>query len=566
MKIAMIQNNYIVGDFEGNFKKIEKSILENSKQDMIVFSELCVSGYYPWDLIHRPHFITKQEKSLEQIKELSKNTDAHIVVGAVTKNENGVGKDFFNSLLVFHQGKQVFSYDKKLLPTYNIFDEKRHFEEGTKSGLAELKINGKKTRVGFFICEDGWNDESYDYITNPVKQVAQEGASIFITINASPSNLGKLQQREHIFSKIAKRYGIPLVYVNQVGANDDIVFDGSSFVFDKNGEKQVQMKFFQEDSYVYDSLKNNKSIEKTPDKYEFIFEQVGLGMKDYMSKIGIKGIVLGCSGGVDSALVAALGALHLGKENVLAITMPSKYSSSGSVTDSEDLCNRLGVKLLNMPIKSEFDAYRESFKKDAGIELKGVAEENLQARIRGMMLMAMSNQDNLFVMGTSNLSETSVGYTTIYGDAVGAYSPIAGLLKTDVYGLCHWINQKFGEIIPPSIIEKAPSAELAPGQKDSDNLPDYDHLDAIIKQELFWNHLSEKEQSETQNLIDEVDENLYKKVLKLIDQSEFKRRQAPMAARVYPMTYGSGRKIPVVQRLIAPVFDHAPQYQSKRKH
>ncbi len=565
MKIAMIQNNYIVGDFEGNLEKIKKSIVDHSQSDMIVFSELSMSGYYPWDLIHRPHFMTKQEKSLNEVKELSKDTDAHIVVGAVTKNESGVGKDFFNSLIVFHHGEEVFRYHKKLLPTYNIFDEKRHFEEGNLSGLAELNIKGKKQRVGFFICEDGWNDESYDYITNPVKEVVKEGASVLISINASPSNLGKAQQRDKIFGAIAKRYGLPLIYVNQVGANDDIVFDGASFVFNQNGEKQVQMKHFKEDAYVYDTLKHTQYLSPTPEKYEMIFEQITLGMKDYMSKIGVKSIVFGCSGGVDSALVAAIGAISLGKENVLAVTMPSKYSSTGSVTDSEDLCQRLGIKLLNMPIKNEFDAYKQSFLQDAGMELKGVAEENLQARLRGMMLMALSNSHGSFVMGTSNLSETSVGYTTIYGDAVGAYSPIAGLLKTDVYGLCHWINQKYRDVIPSSIIDKAPSAELAPGQKDSDNLPDYDHLDAIIKQELFWNHLNSEEQEKTQTLVDEVEPAMYQKVLRLIDQAEFKRRQAPISARVYPMTYGSGRKIPVVQKLIAPKQELSYQRVSSRK-
>ena len=236
MKIAMIQKNYTIADFSGNLSKIKASIEANKSADMIIFSELCISGYYPWDLMSRPRFQSRQDSALNEIKEVSKTVDSHIVVGAVRENTTGIGKPFFNSLLVIYKGEIVFDYDKKLLPTYNIFDEKRHFEEGTKSGLAELVIGGKLRRIGFFICEDGWNDESYDYITNPVKEVANDGATIFISINASPSNIKKPEQRNHIFSKIAKRYGIPLVYVNQVGANDDIVFDGGSFVFNGNGE------------------------------------------------------------------------------------------------------------------------------------------------------------------------------------------------------------------------------------------------------------------------------------------------------------------------------------------
>lgn len=547
MKIAMIQKNYTIADFEGNIQKIRAAIQSNKEADMIVFSELCVSGYYPWDLMSRNSFQKRQSQALEEIAQISKEVESHIVIGAVRVNETGVGKPYFNSMLVYHKGKVVFDYDKKLLPTYNIFDEKRHFEEGVKSGLAELNIAGKVRRIGFMICEDGWNDESYDYITNPVKEVAAEGASIFISINASPSNIGKPEQRNHIFGKIAKRYGIPFVYVNQVGANDEIVFDGGSFVFDGNGEKQVQMPFFEEAEYVYDSNSKVKSIEPIPSKYEFIFKQIGLGIKDYLHKQGMKSVVFGCSGGVDSAIVAAICKLHLGAENVKAITMPSKYSSSGSVDDSVDLCNRLGIELFNLPIVNAVKSINDDFTKAIGVELTGVSGENVQARARDIYLMAYANQLGNLMICTGNKSENSVGYFTLW-DNCGGMSIIGDLYKTEVFDLCYWINENYGEIIPLEIITKIPSAELAPGQSDEKSLMPYKYLDAILKQELEWEYFSVEEQKEIQALIDEVDPKEHARMLKLLDRAEFKRQQSAPIIRIHPRAFGNGRKIPIVHK------------------
>jgi len=547
MKIAMIQKNYTIADFDGNIEKIMKAVEANKNVDMIVFSELCVSGYYPWDLMSRPSFKNRQEKVISKLIEQSKEVSAHIVVGMVRENTTGIGKPFFNSMLVIHQGKVVFDYDKKLLPTYNIFDEKRHFEEGAKSGLAELNINGKVRRIGFMICEDGWNDESYDYITNPVKEVAQDGATIFISINASPSNIGKPEQRNHIFSKIAKRYGIPFVYVNQVGANDEIVFDGGSFVFDSNGEKQVQMKYFEEDEYIFDAHSEEKHIESTPSKYEFIFKQIGLGLKDYLHKQGMKSVVFGCSGGVDSAIVAAICKIHLGAENVKAITMPSKYSSSGSVDDSVDLCNRLGIELFNLPIVNAVKDISEDFKKSIGVELSGIPAENIQARARDIYLMAYSNQLGNLMICTGNKSENSVGYFTLW-DNCGGMSIIGDLYKTEVFDLCYWINENYGEIIPLEIITKIPSAELSPGQSDEKSLMPYPYLDAILKQELEWEYFSEAEQKEIQDLIDEIEPKEHARMLKLLDRAEFKRQQSAPIIRIHPRAFGNGRKIPIVHK------------------
>lgn len=542
----MIQKNYTIADFSGNLEKMKSAIEANKNADMIVFSELCVSGYYPWDLMSRNSFQIRQNKALSEIAEISKTVDSHIVVGAVRENTTGVGKPYFNSMLVYHKGQVVFDYDKKLLPTYNIFDEKRHFEEGTKSGLAELYIAGKMRRIGFMICEDGWNDESYDYITNPVKEVAAEGASIFISINASPSNIGKPYQRDYIFGKIAKRYGIPFVYVNQVGANDEIVFDGGSFVFDGNGEKQVQMKFFEEDQYVFDTNSKQTSVVDTPEKYEFIFKQIGLGLKDYLAKQGMKTVVFGSSGGVDSAAVAAICSLHLGAENVKAITMPSKYSSSGSVDDSVDLCNRLGIQLFTLPIVGAVEAINQDFKKGIGVELTGVSGENVQARARDVYLMAYSNQLGNLMISTGNKSENSVGYFTLF-DSCGL-NILGDLYKTEVFELCEWINKTYGEIIPVEIITKMPSAELAPNMEDEKSLMPYKYLDAILKQELEWEYFTKEEQKNIQSLIDEIEPKEHERMLKLLDRAEFKRQQSGVIIRIHPRAFGNGRKIPIVHK------------------
>lgn len=547
MKIAMIQKNYTVADFDGNLKKITQAIMNNKDADMIVFSELSVSGYYPWDLMYRESFQEKQRKSLEKICEISRSTKAYIVVGAIRKNEQGFGKPFFNSLLVYHQGQLVFDYDKKLLPTYNIFDEKRHFEDGNKNGLAMLKMGEKTHKIGFFICEDGWNDESTDYITNPVKEVVKSGAEILITINASPSNIQKAEQRDYIFGKIAKRYGIPLVYVNQVGANDDIVFDGASFVFNAHGKKQVQMKFFEEEEYVFDTMKTKEYVNKNPEKYELIFQQVGLGLKDYLHKQGMKSVVFGSSGGIDSAAVAALCVLHLGAENVKAITMPSKYSSSGSVDDSVELCKRLGIELFNMPIQNIVESVHQEFTNNSKFKIQGVAAENIQARARDILLMAYSNQLGNLMICTGNKSENSVGYFTLW-DNSGGLSILGDLYKTEVFELCEWMNKNYNNVIPDEIIHKVPSAELAPGQSDEKSLMPYKYLDAILKKELEWEYFSEKEQEEINALIQEIPQNEYQRILRLLDRAEFKRQQSAPIVRIHPRAFGNGRKIPIVQK------------------
>lgn len=555
MKITMAQQNYTVGDFQGNTDKIIQAVKANLDSDFIVFSELSISGYYPWDLMYRDNFITEQDKALAQIIEFSTQSKAFIVVGLVRENTIRKGKPFFNSLVVISNGRIVFDYDKQLLPTYNIFDEQRHFQPGVKNGVS---LFGKdRTKVGFFICEDGWSDEEHIYTTNPIHKLYEDKADIIIGLNASPANINKANKRESLFSYLAHRYSTPIVYVNQVGSNDEIVFDGGSFVFDKFGNKQVQLKYYAEDYYTFDTTTKESHIVPAMDKYEMIFNHISLGLKDYLSKQGFKKVIVGSSGGIDSALTLAIAAITLGSDNVEAITMPSKWSSSGSVNDSEALCNNLGIKLYNMPIVNEMNAISSDYFNSIQNNLTGIAAENLQARIRGTILMAHSNQTGSLLLTTGNKSEISVGYFTLYGDSNGGLNLIGDLYKTEVYALSQWINNKFGgffgdsggELIPSNIILKEPSAELSPDQKDSDSLPDYEHLDAILKREIEWEYLTKKEQQEVSILIDSVDNDTVLKVLKLIDKAEFKRKQSAPIIRVHSRAFGSGRRIPTVHKM-----------------
>lgn len=565
MKIAMCQNNYTVGDFDGNYKKIEGCIDANTNSDIIVFSELALSGYYPQDLVYRENFHTKQVDIIKKILDKSKQTPAAICFGYVEKNTNKGDKSYYNSMMVVQNGEIVFNYRKQLLPTYNIFNERRHFAPGDLSGLCNLfipSLNAKK-EVGFLICEDGWNDEAHDYLTNPVKDLVNSGASVLVSLNASPANTGKTEQREQIFGGIAKKYGVHFVYVNQVGGNDDIVFDGNSFVFNNKGKKVVQMPSFAEASAEFDTEKKYTEI-TTPVfecKEDFIFQQLQCGLKDYLGKLGIKKVVIGCSGGVDSALSTAICALTLGPENVVAITMPSQFSSSGSVNDSVELCKNLNVQLLTHSIKEQVEVACKNFKEVNGEPLKGVALENLQARIRAQILLAYSNQYGHMVIGNSNKSESSVGYSTIFGDTAVSILLIADIFKTQVWALCDHINEKYGyksyqknnELIPSAIINKAPSAELSPGQKDSDALPPYPVLDAILQLYINPQYLTQEEKNSCEETIKGLNKEVISKVLNLIDKAEFKRRQSAPIIRAQPLAFGDGRQIPIVQKL---GFDH----------
>lgn len=545
MKIAISQINYVVGDFEGNSKKIIDACRNASNIDMIVFSELSISGYYPWDLIYRESFHQRQNEALSSILQASEMFDFYIVIGLVRKNQ-GIGKPFFNSLLVIKNGRIVFDYDKKLLPTYNIFDEKRHFEEGRKNGVAELFFGNAAKKIGFIICEDGWNGRLSDYQIDPTSEM--EGVEAIVSINASPSNIGKQFQRDRVFSEIAERIGAPLIYANQIGGNDEVVFDGASFALDGKGRKVLQLPSFEEGYGVFDS-ESSLPIQSSHMAFEeFAFKQTSLGLKDYLSKLGIEKVVVGASGGIDSSLTIAIAALTLGADNVEAITMPSAYSSHGSVSDSEALCENLGVKLYNFPIANVFDSMSDGFLKAIGEPMIGLSSENSQARIRGAMLMAFSNKKGHILLTTGNKSEISVGYFTLYGDSNGGLNLIGDLYKTEVYSISRWINSEYGEIIPVSVIEKEPSAELSPGQRDSDSLPPYETLDSILMRELEGDFLSPYEKRRIDTILSGLPQTQLEEVRTKIDRAEFKRKQAAPIIRIHPLAFGGGRRVPIVHK------------------
>jgi NAD+ synthetase len=474
------------------------------------------------------------------------------MIGYIERNSAETGKRFFNSLAVFSKGEQIFNYRKQLLPTYNIFDEKRYFEEGSADQPMVFNLNGH--RVGVLICEDGWDDSATNnmYNASPVKALKAQNPEFVVSINASPSNINKAEDRLEVFSKaVSEILKVPFVYVNQVGANDQIVFDGASFIMNSKGILSGHLEFFAEQVSVVemDNLEyiSQHKISKFPTANELFYKQTVMGLRDYIGKCGFTSVVVGSSGGIDSALTLALAVDALGAENVKAITMPSHYSSSGSVDDSVILCNNLGVKLYTRPIGRDFDVTVEEFKKSFGEEPKKITIENIQSRIRGRILMEYSNNTGAIVLSTGNKSELSVGFCTLYGDTNGGLNLIGDLYKMQVYALSRYYNELHGvELIPETIIVKEPSAELSPGQVDTDSLPPYPVLDAILRLYIEHDYLDEKERLEELALLKDVKQEVIDKVVRLVHNSEFKRHQAPPIIRVQYRSFGVGRQVPIV--------------------
>ncbi len=554
IQIAMAQLDYKLCDFEGNLARMRAAIAQAQGADLIVFSELCLSGYYPQDMVEEPDFLARQQQALDAMLTESRHTSATLVIGAATAN-TGVGKPLHNSLLVLQQGQIVLQYHKQLLPTYNIFDERRHFEPGPNRA-AILTVADQ--RLGFVICEDAWNQQGTDYAIDPVQTLAQAGVDLIVSINASPSNVGKPEQRHALFTGVAQHWKLPLVYINQVGGNDQIVFDGGSFaVHPRHGvvhqlplfEEAVQTLGFDGD-FHHDGRMLDQAVSAAMADSEFYYRQIVLGLQDYARKIGFKQVVIGSSGGIDSALTLALAADALGPDNVTAITMPSQYSSSGSVSDSALLCQNLGVKLLTHPIAELVGGYRGQFEAAFGPAPSRLTVENLQARIRGTILMEYSNHFGHLLLTTGNKSEISVGYCTLYGDTNGGLNIIGDLYKTEVFALARHYNARHGrELIPQAIIDKEPSAELSEGQKDSDSLPPYPVLDEILKLHIEGHRLRPEEYTSARNFVAGMQAlgggNTIAKVLGLIAKSEFKRRQAPPIIRVRNRAFGNGRQMPI---------------------
>jgi len=543
MKIALIQINPLVGDLDGNAGKI-KSFIEKAselKSDLIVTSELALLGYPPRDLLLYPEFIKKSWLVLEKIAKDTKLLPP-ILVGTAVINQNEKGKPLLNAACLIHEGKINKNFSKSLLPTYDVFDEDRYFEPSDKPQI--LTLNGSK--IGVSICEDLWNDHDFwqrpRYNFDPIEKLAKDKVQLIINLSASPFTLEKQKLRESMISQSAKKYRIPVVYVNQVGGNDDLIFDGASLVFNGQGKPLARAKAFEEDLLVIDLDSKTNAINDYPEnKEELIFEAITLGVRDYLKKCGFKKVLIGISGGIDSAIVATIARHSLGAKNVLGVLMPSPHTSAQSMIDAQSLAKNLGIKTLTFEIASLMKNYDKAldgafkgFKKD-------ITEENIQARIRGNLLMALSNKYEALVLSTGNKSELTVGYTTLYGDMTGGLAVIGDVLKTQVYKLAKWINRE-GEIIPKSIIEKAPSAELRPNQKDQDSLPPYDVLDKILS--LFI----EKHAGPKQIVSKGFDKDLVAKVLSMVASAEFKRRQAPPTLKVTGRAFGPGWRMPIAAR------------------
>ena len=559
-KFFMAQINPTIGDFSGNIKKMLECARQarDQKACMVIFPELSLTGYCPADLLEEFWFKDSLKAAMKDLLLASKETPSLFwVVGAPYKNK-GPGKPFYNSLIVIKDGKEHFVYHKQLLPTYGVFDEKRYFQPGPAGTAPVFKMGAM--RISFLICEDAWNDEAQDYDVNPLTFIDQSKTDLLITINASPSHVGKRDFKLKMYQNLAKKYCLPIAYCAQVGGHDQLVYDGGSFLIDKNGKVLMEMQRFKEDCQVFEynvlyeqveAISKIESFNKEGlNKYDFYFDQIILGLKDYCKRCGFSSVVVGSSGGIDSALTIALASFALGPENVKAITMPSSFSSQGSVSDSEALCKNLGVTLYNMPIKTLVEDYKEDYKKATNQELKGIALENIQARIRGNILMAYSNSNGSLLLTTGNKSELSVGYCTLYGDTNGGIGLIGDLYKTEIFELCRHINEKFSkELIPTSIIEKAPSAELAPGQKDEDSLPPYPVLDAVLKILLEKDYLDPQELTQSiqvwNQLLSSNQEEIILRVKSLMAKSEYKRKQAPPVIKLRARAFGFGRQIPV---------------------
>ena len=540
MNIGILQLNFTVGDFKGNSEKLvsayERAVREGA--ELCVGSELGLCGYPPRDLLNRRDFVESHERALREVaKRVGK---VPLLIGGIEKTNQKAGRPLYNTAFLVEKGKTRAVARKILLPTYDVFDEDRYFEAGDKVG--SVRIAGK--RVGVTICEDIWNDEDLwperRYRIDPVRELAKKGMDLLINLSASPWNIGKEKVRYRLLAEVAKREKIPVIQVNQVGGDDELVFDGRSLGVGVKGGLLGQVAAFMEDVKVVDiGGKEQKPIWAGDE--EQVFQALVLGTRDYLQKCGFQEVVLGLSGGIDSALVAVVAAEALGKDKVLGVAMPSRFSSAGSVADAEALAKRLGIRYQKIPIEDTFAAMLRSIAPAREGRSGGLTEENLQSRIRGMTLMAISNDSGRLLLTTGNKSEMAVGYCTLYGDMCGALAVIADVPKTLVYRISRWINRE-REIIPKNSIEKAPSAELRHDQKDQDSLPPYEELDRILESYVV-------NEGSIQGMVKKgISKALAEEMVRKIDISEYKRRQAAPGLKVTTKAFGVGRRIPLAQR------------------
>ena len=549
MKIALSQLNFRIGNFTYNTTRIIDEIekAEKDQVDLLVFAELAVCGYPPLDFLDYSHFIDRCKESIHIIAEHCKNLT--VIIGAPAFNADPKGKNLFNSAYVLSEGKVQQIVHKTLLPTYDVFDEYRWFESNREFKCVEIK----GVRIALTVCEDLWNiDEDPLYTFWPMKELIQQKPQLMINIAASPFCDQHAENRKAILIKNVKEYHLPLLYVNHVGAQTDLLFDGGSMLIDSTGNVQHELLYFQEDYVVCDFNESNKVFSNLnnvnpssipSDRIERIYQGLVMGIRDYFEKMGFAKAILGLSGGIDSALVLALACEALGAKNVHAVLMPSEFSSDHSVNDSVKMVERIGCTHEIMPIAPMYDSFLNALKSDFAGTTFNVAEENIQARIRGLILMALSNKFGYILLNTSNKRELAVGYGTLYGDMCGGLSVIGDLYKMDVYALSKFVNRDH-EIIPDSIMTKAPSAELRPDQFDSDSLPPYEVLDAILHRYI------EQQKGPDKIISDGFDEALVCRILKMVNNNEWKRFQFAPVLRVTSKAFGRGRRMPLVAKYL----------------
>lgn len=543
MKIALAQLNYHIGNFDANTAQICNHIRKAKTEgaDLVVFAELSVCGYPPRDFLEFPDFIRRCYEALDTIA--AECTGIAAIVGAPAINERVEGKNLFNAAWFLNEGKVQSFHAKALLPTYDVFDEYRYFEPAFSFNC----IDYKGQRIALTVCEDLWDvEDDLMYTRWPMEELIGMQPTVMINIAASPFNYNHAANRRKVLARNVQKYGIPLVYVQQVGAQTELVFDGGSLVLNRKAEVVHELAYFREDFRII-SLAEVDSLPTVADNgstaISRIHDALVLGIGDYFRKMGFTRAILGLSGGIDSAMVLVLAARALGPENVLPVLLPSEYSTSHSIDDSVKLCQTLGIKYDTIPIRKGYDAVLEMLQPQFAGTPFNVAEENIQARIRAITLMGIANKHGYILLNTTNKSEAAVGYGTLYGDMCGGIAVLGDVYKTKVYELARWINGE-QEIIPENIIRKAPSAELRPGQKDSDSLPEYDILDQVLYQYI------ELRQGPRELVAMGFDEALVNRVLKLVNSNEWKRAQFAPILRVTPKAFGSGRRMPIVGKYL----------------
>lgn len=548
MKIKIAQINPIIGDLSGNGKQILQAAQKAAKDGvrLLLTPELSLCGYPPRDLLLNPGFVEAMNITLQQLaRDLPPNLT--VLVGTVEANSQADiagGKPLYNSIALLQEGEVKQIFHKRLLPTYDVFDENRYFEPGLQANYFTLD----EVKIGVTICEDLWNDEEFfgkrSYSINPIADLSNLGVDLVVNLSASPYTQGKQSFREAMLKHTALRFDKPIIYVNQVGGNDDLIFDGRSFALNRNGELTCRACGFDTDllQLEFNRETQDLNINSIAPDYECedeeIWQALVLGVRDYVRKCRFSKVILGLSGGIDSSIVAAIATTALGKENVLGVLMPSPYSSESSIKDADDLANNLGIKTRVLPIGELMQSYDTTFAELFANTEFGLAEENIQSRIRGNLLMAISNKFGYLLLSTGNKSEMAVGYCTLYGDMNGGLAVIADVPKTRVYSLCHWLNRN-QEVIPENVLTKPPSAELKPGQIDQDSLPDYDILDDIL-QRLINEH-----QSAEQIVASGHNQAIVNRVMQMVARTEFKRRQAAPGIKITDRAFGTGWRMPI---------------------